>query len=88
MSVEPPLKPCPFCGCGESIVHLWPTFDSEASSSPKPETFWVSCDASRGGCGINHFGKSRMQAITKWNQRAAPAGGEAPQGGGASGGGT
>jgi hypothetical protein len=82
MSIETPLKPCPFCDKGEPTVNLQPTFESEASSSPKPVFFWVACDATRGGCGSTNpgYAKSRMEAVNQWNRRAPAPSGDAPKG--------
>jgi len=58
------LKPCPWCGPGNSIVSAW--FDTSSNR------YRVNCGACGSSSGVPARDKSESAAIAAWNRRAAP----------------
>jgi hypothetical protein len=61
------MHECPFCG------HLPDPRNYVDSIHPvnKDHSLWVAgCPDTEGGCGVTMIGKSRADAVSKWNQRA------------------
>lgn len=63
MTDRPELKPCPFCGPGQSVVSLW--HDDMA------QRWRVGCGRCGASSGISPRDKTEAPAIAAWNTRAA-----------------
>ena len=70
------LRPCPFCG---SSAHLYPDGDMEGhavlcSGDQLVDGRYILFGATRLHCPLSAFGfATEADAITAWNQRAAPS---------------
>ncbi len=67
------LKPCPFCGAGETqIREAKGTWNGRGYSEPVSVSVWHWCQPIPGqpSRGIERIGRDRESAIRAWNTRA------------------
>ena len=71
----PPLKPCPFCGAGETVIQengrIWTgmKYSDPISVSVR---HWCDDDTTGPSRMIERVGRDQLQAIERWNKRVMP----------------